>query len=80
MKKALLIGILYKGQDGELGGCVNDVNNIQSLLIEKFGFKKKNIMTLTDETKVKPTRRNLKRYMQKFANDAKKGDQLFFHY
>ena len=31
-KKALLIGINYFGQSGELRGCINDVNNIKNLI------------------------------------------------
>ena len=33
MKKALLIGINYTGQNVQLNGCVNDINNIKNILI-----------------------------------------------
>ena len=36
-KKALLIGINYIGQRGELKGCINDVHNIKDLLMSRFG-------------------------------------------
>jgi hypothetical protein len=32
-KKALLIGINYFGQNGELRGCINDVQNIKKFLV-----------------------------------------------
>ena len=36
-KKALLIGINYIGQRGELKGCINDVHNIKDLLMSRSG-------------------------------------------
>ena len=36
-KRALLIGINYFGQAGELGACINDVNNMKSLITSR-GF------------------------------------------
>ena len=34
-KKALLIGINYFRQQGELKGCINDVQNVRKFLIGK---------------------------------------------
>jgi hypothetical protein len=46
-KLALLVGInTYK--DSPLQGCVTDVNLQQQLLIHRFGFNPKDILTLTD--------------------------------
>ena len=36
-RKALLIGINYFGQEGELKGCINDVKNIKSMIAD-HGF------------------------------------------
>lgn len=33
-KKALLIGINYRGQRGELRGCINDVTNVKNFLVK----------------------------------------------
>ena len=44
-KRALLIGINYVGQKGELSGCHNDVLNMKEYLIEVLGFKEKNIVS-----------------------------------
>lgn len=45
-KRALLIGINYVGQQGQLSGCHNDVANIKKYLIEKEGFSESNIHVL----------------------------------
>ena len=59
---ALLIGINYTGQDGSLNGCINDVNRVRDMLVQKMHFKKSNITMLTDDhndvTKL-PTKRNI---------------------
>ena len=34
-KKALLIGINYFGQRGELRGCINDVKNVKNLIMSR---------------------------------------------
>ena len=60
-KKALLIGINYFGQSGELRGCVNDVNNIKQLIMSR-GFRESNMMILTDDqrdSRCHPTRQNI---------------------
>ena len=60
-KKALLIGINYFGQSGELRGCVNDVNNIKQLIMSR-GFRESNMMILTDDQRdprCHPTRQNI---------------------
>jgi hypothetical protein len=38
MKKALLIGINYRGLDGELNGCINDVEQMKNILKEKYNL------------------------------------------
>merc|ERR1711902_157696 len=49
-KKALLIGINYFGQSGELRGCINDVNNIRSLLYSRgFSGDPEHMRVLTDD-------------------------------
>ena len=62
-KKALLIGINYFGQSGELKGCINDVNNIKRLIMSR-GFRDgpSHMRVLTDDSRNpadQPTRRNI---------------------
>jgi len=58
-KAALLIGINYKGTSSELNGCINDVINTKSMLLDAYGYDEKDISLLTDETSIKPTSQNI---------------------
>ncbi|KIY71509.1 peptidase C14 [Cylindrobasidium torrendii FP15055 ss-10] len=82
-KKALCIGINYRGQNGELQGCINDVKNITNFLTNHFNYKRDDIVTLTDDAtnpRQRPTRDNILQAMQWLVRDAKPNDSLFFHY
>lgn len=83
-KKALLIGINYPGTQSSLRGCANDCVTSIGILKKHFGFRDSNIRFLTDATDVRgdhsPTKANILKYMKWLAQDAKPGDQLFFHY
>jgi hypothetical protein len=62
MKVAVLIGINYIGQDGELNGCINDIHNVKNVLITKYGYLEENIRVLTDlseSNEMKPTKQNI---------------------
>ncbi|EAQ93861.1 hypothetical protein CHGG_02096 [Chaetomium globosum CBS 148.51] len=48
-RRALLIGINYFGQNGELRGCINDVKNLSAYLMENHGYKREDMVTLTDD-------------------------------
>jgi hypothetical protein len=43
-KRALLIGINYVGQQGQLSGCHNDVLNSKDYLLRKEGFQEKDMV------------------------------------
>jgi len=80
-KKALFIGINYKGTSAELRGCINDVRNISELVCRRFGFQ--NCLYLTDEQEnpeMKPTYDNIIEAMKWLVEGAQPGDSLFFHY
>ncbi|PPR02667.1 hypothetical protein CVT24_002150 [Panaeolus cyanescens] len=82
-KKALCIGINYFGQNGELRGCINDVKNIVNFLCTKNGYKREDIVTLTDDAtnpRMMPTRENILQAMQWLVRGAQPNDSLFFHY
>jgi hypothetical protein len=78
-RKALLIGINYVGQKGELKGCWNDVKNVHSYISRK-GFN--NVRVVTDEptSSMKPTRQNIIDSLKWLVAGAQPGDSLFFHY
>jgi len=77
MKKALLIGINYRGTGSALRGCINDVHNVKQMLLNK-GFEEGNIVMLTDDTETKPTKNNISAELAKIcASDA---NTIYIHY
>ncbi|CAJ2508570.1 Uu.00g135960.m01.CDS01 [Anthostomella pinea] len=82
-RKALLVGINYFGQRGQLRGCINDVRNMSGYLVENFGYKREDMVILTDDQQnpmSQPTKQNLLRAMHWLVKDARPNDSLFFHY
>ncbi|OAQ66609.1 metacaspase CasA [Pochonia chlamydosporia 170] len=82
-RKALLIGINYFGQRGQLRGCINDVRNMTAYLAEHFGYKREDMVILTDDQQnpmSQPTKQNILRAMHWLVKDARPNDALFFHY
>ncbi|KAI0635346.1 caspase domain-containing protein [Trametes polyzona] len=81
-KKALCIGINYRGQQNQLFGCVNDARNVKNFLM-RHGYKERHIRLLTDDaqdTRLLPTRANILEAMRWLVKDACPDDSLFFHY
>ncbi|KAI0643988.1 caspase domain-containing protein [Trametes meyenii] len=81
-KKALCIGINYRGQPNELHGCVNDAKNVTNFLMRR-GYKEEDIVILTDDAKSsrqRPTRTNIIDAMHWLVKGAHTHDSLFFHY
>ncbi|KAM7194596.1 Caspase domain containing protein [Rhypophila sp. PSN 637] len=82
-RKALLVGINYFSQRGQLRGCINDVRNMSSYLVENFGYKREDMVILTDDQQnpmSQPTKQNILRAMHWLVKDARPNDSLFFHY
>ncbi|KAI8072951.1 caspase domain-containing protein [Gongronella butleri] len=82
-KRALLIGINYFGSKNQLNGCINDVHNVKSFLIERFNFKEEDMVILTDDKqdpKFIPTRANIISACNWLVRDADDDDSFFFHY
>ncbi|KFA60591.1 hypothetical protein S40285_08909 [Stachybotrys chlorohalonatus IBT 40285] len=82
-RKALLVGINYFGQRGQLRGCINDVRNMTAYLSQNFGYKREDMVILTDDQQnpmSQPTKQNILRAMHWLVKDARPNDSLFFHY
>ena len=82
-RKALLIGINYFGQNGELKGCINDVRNVSAFLVERHGYRREDMVTLTDDSQnpvQQPTKQNIIRAMHWLVEGARANDALFLHY
>jgi len=77
-KLALLIGIDEYEKVSDLDGCVNDVENMKSLLRDKFDFEEANIKVLVNE---QATRKAiLDTFQQHLIARANQGDLVVFHY
>ena len=62
---------------------VNDVHNVSTYLVEKFGYSRRDMVILTDDAQdsnSQPTRHNILRAMQWLVDGAQPNDSLFFHY
>lgn len=81
-KKAVLIGINYKNTSSELRGCINDVNNVKSLLISQYKLKESDIIMLTDDTLNNlPTYDNIIKIIDWMVSESNKSKcDLYFHY
>lgn len=80
-KRAILIGINYVGQNGELNGCHNDVHNIKRYLIEQQGFQESDMLILMDDGQHNaPTRRNIMDAFTRITQYSEPGDVVFVHY
>lgn len=93
VKKALLIGINYHGQRGELRGCCNDVREIYNLLTKVYQWDPSEFRILSDEDlhlqnqltrspsrETRPTKKNIIKQMNWLSENVLPGDALFFHY
>lgn len=74
-KKALIVGINYTGTGNDLRGCINDANNVEFMLKNRFGFT--NIKKLLER---EATTDNIKAGMAWLVEDVMPGDVLYFHY
>lgn len=77
MRRALLIGINYRGTKSELRGCINDIKDIRKYLL-KQGYKKEEITILTDDTETKPTRKNIIQAILELMLSG--AERMYLHY
>ncbi|KAE9409731.1 peptidase C14 [Gymnopus androsaceus JB14] len=83
-KKALLIGINYRGTNNPLDGCHSDASRMYKFITKTYGFKAENVVLLMDDHRLKPeyqpTRANILHWTHWLVKDAQAHDSLFFHY
>lgn len=73
----------YFGQPNQLRGCINDVTNMSIFLHDKFGYRRGDMVILTDDQPNPmslPTKANILRAMQWLVRDAMPDDSLFLHF
>ena len=82
VSRALLVGINYRGQYGQLNGCHNDVQNVKKYLMTVHGFQERNIEVLTDAggSHPHPTRYRIIAALKRLAEQSRTGDSVYFHY
>ncbi|CAE7841680.1 casA, partial [Symbiodinium microadriaticum] len=86
IRRALLIGINYHGQSGELKGCVCDTAVLRALLVEVYAWPSTpdSIRILTDDPSTpesfQPTKRNIMFGLEWLTANTSPGDALFFSY
>lgn len=82
--RAVLIGINYTGQKGELNGCVNDVKMMKNFITQRgFNDAPSHMRILTDDPQfahAPPTARNIIEALEWLVQGAAAGDSLFVHY
>jgi len=80
-KRAVLIGINYVGQQGELSGCQNDVLNMKDYLVDVHGFAEENLNILMDDgVHLDPTKDNILAAYEQIVADSQPGDVVYCHY
>ncbi|KAF7338876.1 hypothetical protein MSAN_02210800 [Mycena sanguinolenta] len=81
-RRALCIGINYKGQSLELSGAIHDAKYMMNFLVRFQGYANRDIVVLTDDSpnSTQPTRENMINAMRWLVKDAKPHDSFCFFY
>jgi metacaspase-1 len=84
VKRALLIGINYNSlPDLKLNGCVNDIILMRNVLIDAYGYNKRNITMLRDDGLPQyqlPNRNNILNSLESLCALTTTSDELWVHY
>ena len=78
-KRALLVGINYRRTSGELHGCINDIQNMKSLLMQN-GYKEENIRMMSDDHELPTKHKIAMGLIWLMQNDKNEKMEIFFHY
>jgi hypothetical protein len=81
-KLALIVGVNhYDDPIPQLYGCVNDAHLMRELLVHRFGFDPKDVLLVTDDTSIKPTRSGiLQAFQEHLIAQAQPDDIVVFHF
>lgn len=80
VKKALLIGINYRGTASQLEGCIQDTQNVEQFLKDYCDFKDSELTILTDDTEIQPTKANIQSQLLQLVSNVQTGDFLILQY
>ncbi|MDM9580422.1 caspase family protein [Nostoc sp. GT001] len=80
-KLALLVGINNYQNVDNLKGAITDTYLQRELLIHRFGFNPQDILIVSDESEIKPTRQGiLQAFEEHLIKQAKPGDIVVYHF
>ena len=80
-KLALLVGINNYQNFDNLKGAITDIHLQKELLVNRFGFNPNDILTVSDESEIKPTREGiLQAFEEHLIKQAKPGDTVVYHF
>jgi len=80
-RRAVIIGINYRGLRGELTGCHNDAKNIKEYIMNVHKFSDEEITMLLDDGYHKnPTKDNILNALNDLVSQSRSGDVCFVHY
>lgn len=80
-KLALLIGINNYQTGENLKGSITDIYLQRELLIHRFGFHPQDILLVSDESEIKPTRAGILQAVEEhLIQQAKPGDTVVYHF
>jgi len=78
---ALLIGINYTGTPNQLQGCIFDVIEMKSLIIDAYGFNPNTIVVLRDDDFAnRPTKARILQELAKLVANSDASSNIFLHY
>jgi hypothetical protein len=81
VRRAVLVGINYRGQSGELSGCHNDIFNVKQYIMNVHGYREQNILILVDDGRHHyPNRANIVNALLNVVASSQSGDSVYFHY
>lgn len=77
-RRAMIIGINYVGQQGQLQACHNDAENVKDYLIKAQGFREEEMLILKDDGKhMMPTKQNIMDGFTRLTQYSQPGDVVF---
>ena len=84
VKKALFVGINYYATPlSRLNGCIEDVVNMRSMLMDAYGYDYSNIILLRDDidnVNILPTKQNILNALNTLVTNSENATEIWFHY
>lgn len=77
-RRAMIIGVNYVGQQGQLKACHNDADNMKEYLIKAQGFNEEEMLILKDDGRhMMPTKQNIMDGFVRLTQYSQPGDVVF---